>query len=135
MFVVSEAEAAAIRAIFHERGELSAAVELRRLFPRIPDTAQARKCVRMLAGWRPPPKRQPRLARSASARLADAARQWLALDFADAGLRATAYHFKPLSRGRQDTLVQPAPWPNRARKQSGEQADLPAFDIEERCDN
>jgi hypothetical protein len=33
MFVVSEADAAAIRAIFHERGELSAVVELRRLFP------------------------------------------------------------------------------------------------------
>ncbi len=31
MFVVSEAEAAAIRAIFYERGKFSAAVELRRL--------------------------------------------------------------------------------------------------------
>ena len=44
MFVVSEAEAAAIRAIFHEQGEFSAAVELRRLFPGITDTAQAREC-------------------------------------------------------------------------------------------
>ena len=33
MFVVSEAEAAAIRALFEQRGDLSAAVELR-LFPR-----------------------------------------------------------------------------------------------------
>jgi hypothetical protein len=33
MFCVTEAEAAAIRAIFQERGEFSAAVELRRLFP------------------------------------------------------------------------------------------------------
>jgi hypothetical protein len=33
MFVVSEAEAATIRAIFHEKGEFSASVELRRLFP------------------------------------------------------------------------------------------------------
>jgi hypothetical protein len=32
MFVVSEEQAAAIRAIFHQRGEFSAAVELRRLF-------------------------------------------------------------------------------------------------------
>jgi hypothetical protein len=32
MFVVSEAEAAAIRDILHERGELAAAAELRRLF-------------------------------------------------------------------------------------------------------
>jgi hypothetical protein len=35
MFVVSEAEAAAIRAVFDQRGELSAAIELRRLFPSI----------------------------------------------------------------------------------------------------
>jgi hypothetical protein len=33
MFVVSEAEADAIRAAFDRGGELSAAVELRRLFP------------------------------------------------------------------------------------------------------
>jgi hypothetical protein len=35
MSVVSEAEAAAIRAAFEQRGELSAAIELRRLFPGI----------------------------------------------------------------------------------------------------
>jgi hypothetical protein len=57
MFVVSEAEAAAIRAIFQERGELSAAVELRRLFPGIRDTAQARECARTIAGWKPLPRR------------------------------------------------------------------------------
>jgi hypothetical protein len=33
MFVVSEAEAAAIRAVFELEGEMSAAIELRRLFP------------------------------------------------------------------------------------------------------
>jgi hypothetical protein len=33
MFVVTKAEAAAIRAAFDSGGELSAAVELRRLFP------------------------------------------------------------------------------------------------------
>ena len=33
MFVVTEAEAAAIRAVYEQRGEFSAAVELRRLFP------------------------------------------------------------------------------------------------------
>jgi hypothetical protein len=55
MFVVSEAEAAAIRAIFDQRGELSAAVELRRLFPAITDTAQARECARTIAGWKPLP--------------------------------------------------------------------------------
>jgi hypothetical protein len=55
MFVVTEAEAAAIRAAFEQRGELSAAVELRRLFPAITDTAQARACARTIAGWKPLP--------------------------------------------------------------------------------
>jgi hypothetical protein len=41
MFVVSEAEAAAIRAVYEQRGEFAAAVELRRLFPSITDNAQA----------------------------------------------------------------------------------------------
>jgi hypothetical protein len=41
MFVVSEAEADAIRAAFVQRGELSAAIELRRLFPAITDNVQA----------------------------------------------------------------------------------------------
>ena len=46
MIVVSEAEAAAIRAAFEQCGEFVAAVELRRLFPAITDTAQARVCAR-----------------------------------------------------------------------------------------
>ena len=46
MFVVSEAEAAVIRDIFHERGELAAAAELRRLFPGITDAEQARESAR-----------------------------------------------------------------------------------------
>jgi hypothetical protein len=33
MFVVTEAEVAAIRVVYEQRGELSAAVELRRRFP------------------------------------------------------------------------------------------------------
>ena len=57
MFVVTEAEAAAIRATYEQRGEFSAAVELRQLFPGITDNAQARECVRTIAGWRPLPKR------------------------------------------------------------------------------
>ena len=55
MFVVTEAEAAAIRAVFEQSGEFSAAVELRRLFPAVTDTAQARACARTIAGWRPLP--------------------------------------------------------------------------------
>jgi hypothetical protein len=41
MFVVSEAEAAAIRTTFQQEGEFSAVVELRRLFPLIADMAEA----------------------------------------------------------------------------------------------
>ena len=55
MFVVSEAEAAAIRAAFDRGGELSAAVELRRLFPGVTDNAEARECARAIAGWKPLP--------------------------------------------------------------------------------
>jgi hypothetical protein len=53
MFVVTEADAAAIRAAFERGGELSAAVELRQLFPGVTDTAQARECARAIAGWKP----------------------------------------------------------------------------------
>jgi hypothetical protein len=51
MFVVTEADAALVRAAFDRGGELAAAVELRRLFPGITDTAQARACARTIAGW------------------------------------------------------------------------------------
>jgi hypothetical protein len=62
MFVVTEAEAAAIRAVYEQRGEFSAAIELRRRFPGITDNAQARECARTIAGWRPlrPVKRMPK---------------------------------------------------------------------------
>ena len=40
MFVVTEADAAAIRAVFNQEGELSAAIEVRRLFPGITDNAR-----------------------------------------------------------------------------------------------
>jgi hypothetical protein len=63
MFVITEAEAAAIRAAFEQEGELSAAVELRRLFPAITDNVQARECARVIAGWMPLPPRPPRLPR------------------------------------------------------------------------
>jgi hypothetical protein len=67
MFVVTEADAAAIRAVYQQRGELSAAVELRRRFPGIADNAQARECARTIAGWKPLPlravKRLPKVPR------------------------------------------------------------------------
>jgi len=64
MFVVSEEEAAEIRAAFDRGGEFAAAVELRRRFPGISDNEQARQCARTIAGWKPlklPPRRPARL--------------------------------------------------------------------------
>jgi hypothetical protein len=55
MFLVTEADADAIRAIFHQEGELSAAIELRRRFPGITDNARARAHVRTISGWKPLP--------------------------------------------------------------------------------
>ena len=53
MFAVTEADAAAVRAVFHEDGELSAAIEVRRRFPGITENANARECARIIAGWTP----------------------------------------------------------------------------------
>jgi hypothetical protein len=58
MFVVTEADADAIRAVYEQRGEFAAAVELRRRFPGITDTAQARECARTIAGWKPRPLKE-----------------------------------------------------------------------------
>jgi hypothetical protein len=55
MFAVTEAEAAAIRAVFKQHGEFAAAIELRRLFPGVTDNEQARECARAIAGWKPLP--------------------------------------------------------------------------------
>jgi hypothetical protein len=55
MFIVSEEAAAAIRTAYEQEGELSAAVELRRLFPGITDNAAARECVRSIGRWKPLP--------------------------------------------------------------------------------
>jgi hypothetical protein len=59
MFVVIEADAAAIRIVFEQEGELSAAIEVRRLFPGITDNVKAREHARIIAGWQPlPPARR-----------------------------------------------------------------------------
>ena len=57
MFVITEADATAIRAIYQQLGEFAAAVELRRRFPGITDNAQARESARTIAGWKPLPLR------------------------------------------------------------------------------
>jgi hypothetical protein len=53
MFLVTQADVAAIRAIFSQEGELSAAIELRRRFPGITDNTKARAYARSIAGWMP----------------------------------------------------------------------------------
>lgn len=55
MFIVTEDDAAAIRAAFEQDGELSAAIELRRRFPAITDNTKARTWARTIAGWKPVP--------------------------------------------------------------------------------
>ena len=59
MFLVSDADAAAICAAYDQGGEFSAAVELRRRFPLVRDNAHARQCARVIAGWEPLPKPRP----------------------------------------------------------------------------
>jgi hypothetical protein len=67
MFVVIEEDEAAIRTVYEQRGEFAAAIELRRRFPGVTDDAQARECVRIIAGWKPlplrPVKRMPKTPR------------------------------------------------------------------------
>ena len=53
MFVVTEEDEAAIRAVYEQRGEFAAAIELRRRFPGITDNAQALTLARTIAGWLP----------------------------------------------------------------------------------
>ena len=57
MFVVTEIDAAAIRAIYQQRGEFAAAIELRQRLPGITDNAQAAECARTIASWKPLPPR------------------------------------------------------------------------------
>ena len=68
MFCISEAQASVIRTAFDQRGELSAVVELCRLFLGLGNTALARECVRLIAGWhrcwqRHPPRKEVRTVR------------------------------------------------------------------------
>lgn len=54
MFAVDDATADAIRHAVEQSGELAGVVEFRRHFPLVVDHAQARSCVRAIAGWKPP---------------------------------------------------------------------------------
>ena len=55
MFLVTTEDADAIRTVYFDAGELSAAIELRRRFPGITDNEKARAHVRTIAGWQPLP--------------------------------------------------------------------------------
>ena len=55
MFVVTEENEAAIRAVYEQRGEFAAVVALRQRFPDVTDNAQAQACARTIAGWKPLP--------------------------------------------------------------------------------
>jgi hypothetical protein len=55
VFIVTEADAAEMRAVFNQEGELSAAIELRRRFPGVTDNAKAWASARRIAGWTPLP--------------------------------------------------------------------------------
>jgi hypothetical protein len=59
MFAVDEVTAEAIRNAIQTGGELSAVSELRRSFPLIIDNAEARRCVRIIASWKPLPLAKP----------------------------------------------------------------------------
>ncbi len=63
MFSVTEAEAATIRTAFEQEGELSAGIEVCRLFSGITDGVKARECARIIAGWSPLPIPQARPSR------------------------------------------------------------------------
>jgi hypothetical protein len=71
MYVVTEADAAAIREAYETGGELSAAVELRRRFPGITDNATAREQARRIAAWPPLPPCPARRRRGKSSRSED----------------------------------------------------------------
>ena len=53
MFSISDKDIAAIQAAFERGGELSATIEVRRIFPGIPDNAEARRIALIIAGWEP----------------------------------------------------------------------------------
>jgi hypothetical protein len=55
MYCVTEEDAVAIRTVWENDGELSAAIELRRRFPGIVDNQTARDQARAIASWRPLP--------------------------------------------------------------------------------
>ena len=61
MFSISDKDIAAIVAASERGGQFAATVEVRRLFPGIPDNAEARRIALIIAGWEaiPTNRREP----------------------------------------------------------------------------
>ena len=68
MYVVTEADAAAIREVYERDGELSAAIELRRRLPGIADNATAGSRHGRIAAWPPLPERPAQRRRGTTSR-------------------------------------------------------------------
>ena len=66
MFSISDKDIASIQAAFERGGELSATIEVRRLFPGIPNNAEALRIAMAIVGWEAvnppePPARPPQM--------------------------------------------------------------------------
>jgi hypothetical protein len=61
MFSISDKNIASIQAAFERGGEMSAMVEVRRIFPGIPHNAESRRIALIIAGWEaiPTNRREP----------------------------------------------------------------------------
>ena len=51
MFSISDKDIASIQAAYESGGQFAATAEVRRLFPGIPDNAEARRIALIIAGW------------------------------------------------------------------------------------
>ncbi len=51
--MVSEVQAARIRAEYRQGGSVAAAAELRRMFPGLADNEETKRSARLIAGWKP----------------------------------------------------------------------------------
>jgi hypothetical protein len=68
MFTVDESTADAMRHAYENDGEFSTVVAVRRHFPGVADNANARLCVRAIAGWKPLPPLPGKKARTCRTR-------------------------------------------------------------------
>jgi hypothetical protein len=103
MFAVTEQQAAVIRTALEKRGEFSAMVKLRRMFPGITDSNQARQCVRIIAGWKALPGAQVRQIATVTKIALDARFDWF-LEAASSEQRKMPQTRAP-ARSNSDSLM------------------------------